>query len=55
MQEFVCCICGQKFMGWGNNPYPLVEDEDARCCDECDGQVVMARIAGLYAKERNND
>ena len=45
----VCCICGERFTGWGNNPYPVVDDEDARCCDKCNGDTVIpARIAAMY-------
>ena len=52
--EYVCCICGKKFIGWGNNPYPVVDDENARCCDDCNGTtVVPARIAEFYRKERS--
>lgn len=43
----VCCICGKTFYGYGNNPWPLNKDEDARCCDECNNKVIAARIAGL--------
>lgn len=51
-QEYVCCICGKKFTGWGNNPWPVVDDENARCCDECNGtDVVPARLAMMYRKE----
>ena len=43
-----CCICGKVFKGWGNNPYPVVKDEDARCCDDCNMEfVIPARIAEL--------
>ena len=53
-QEYVCCICGKKFTGWGNNPWPVVKDEDARCCDDCDATVVIpARIAQIFSKEDN--
>ena len=46
--EFVCCICGKKFTGWGNNPWPVSENPDAECCDECNAtQVIPARISGL--------
>lgn len=46
--EKICCICGKAFVGWGNNPYPVNENEDARCCDECNSKyVIPARIAGL--------
>lgn len=43
-----CCICGKEFEGWGNNPYPVVKDEDARCCDDCNAMyVIPARIEAL--------
>ena len=46
-----CCICGKEFKGWGNNPYPVVKDEDARCCDDCNMEfVIPARIAELAGK-----
>lgn len=48
-QERTCCICGMKFIGYGNNPYPVVKDEESRCCDLCDSMVVIpARIRALY-------
>ena len=46
--KYVCCICGKEFEGWGNNPYPVVKDEDARCCDDCNAMcVIPARIEAL--------
>ena len=51
-QEKVCCICGKKFTGWGNNPYPVVKDENARCCDECNGEKVLpARLAQMFGSK----
>ena len=42
---FVCCLCGKKCTGWGNNPWPVDKTEDARCCDECNSEkVIPARI-----------
>lgn len=42
-KQKVCCICGKEFDGWGNNPWPIVEDGE--CCDECNmTRVVPARI-----------
>lgn len=48
-----CCICGQKFIGFGNNPdgaawknldgkieFPEFKDGD-RCCDMCDSMYVI--------------
>lgn len=44
----ICCICGKTFEGWGNNPYPVVKDEDARCCDDCNAMyVIPARLEAL--------
>ena len=41
----ICCICGKEFEGWGNNPWPVVKDEGAICCDECNAMfVIPARI-----------
>ena len=51
-QIYRCCICGKTFTGWGNNPWPVVKDEDARCCDECnDLKVVPARLEQMFSKE----
>jgi len=54
-QEKVCCICGMKFTGWGNNPYPVVEDADARCCDACNKEKVLpARLAQMFSSKEGN-
>jgi len=40
-----CAICGNNYTFMGNNPFPIVNDEDSRCCAICDGTVVLdARI-----------
>lgn len=44
-----CCLCGIKFSGWGNNPYPLGKKDTDECCDACNSMyVVPARILGVY-------
>jgi len=48
-----CCICGDEIDGWGNNPYPVVEDDgwDNVCCDKCNEEkVIPARIKMMYNK-----
>ena len=42
-KKIVCCLCGQKISGYGNNPYPLCDENDfeSRCCDACDYQWVI--------------
>ncbi len=28
-----CCLCGQEIESWqSNNPWPLVDNEESRCC-----------------------
>ena len=49
----LCCLCGQYFIGWGNNPWPLNNDPDAVCCNECnDTRVVPARIQQMSGNGR---
>ena len=44
-EEHICCICGKRFKGYGNNPEPVKKFEDGVCCNECNESVVMtARI-----------
>ena len=45
--EFKCCICGKVFSGYGNNPWPVVKDEMARCCDHCNDTVVIPERINL--------
>lgn len=40
--EKKCCICGKKFVGYGNNPYPI--KNDGQCCDKCNELVCIARL-----------
>lgn len=50
-EEKNCCICGKKFIGWGNNPWPIDTREGAKCCDACnDTKVLEARLAQMFRK-----
>jgi hypothetical protein len=52
MDVYQCCICGEIFYGWGNNPWPVNEDPNEKCCDWCNlSKVVPARIANSLAKK----
>ena len=45
LPKYKCCICGKEFVGYGNNPWPVVKDENARCCNGCNNEkVIAARI-----------
>lgn len=50
----ICCLCGEIFMGYGNNPWPLeskVRGFD-RCCDKCNYErVIPARLLKLEEKK----
>ena len=36
-----CSLCDGNYIFGGNNPQPVIDDYDARCCDKCDAEVVM--------------
>jgi len=44
--KFVCCICGRKTQGYGNNPWPI--KDHGKCCNECNEKVIKARIKSVY-------
>ena len=42
-EKKTCCICGKKFTGCGNEPWPI--KQSGKCCDKCNmNKVVPARI-----------
>jgi len=52
---FVCSLCGELTLGYGNNPEPLRPYEE-RCCDLCNQiKVIPARIEGLRARSDPDD
>lgn len=43
-----CCLCGEEFEGYGNNPAPL--KESGECCDQCNAEkVIPARCEAMFA------
>lgn len=40
----LCVCCRKMFVGFGNNPAPLILGE-AVCCDDCNKVVVFIRIS----------
>ena len=52
----ICCICGKEYVGYGNNPWPVNNDPEARCCEECNFTVVIPeRIKNLTMRNSNED
>ena len=48
--EYTCCICGDDFEGYGNNPAPY--KESGKCCDACNRKfVIPARLMQLQDNE----
>ncbi|MDC0525424.1 hypothetical protein OAO87_00400 [bacterium] len=36
-----CCFCRETFHGWGNNPSPVLEEEEAVACGDCNAVIVL--------------
>lgn len=52
-----CAICGKEIESkFGNNPYPVRTDEDARCCDKCnEAFVIPSRISLMYTPRNKHE
>ena len=52
-----CCICGITLNDYGNNPWPLVAEEDleSRCCNYCNNLVIKTRLMGMSLKNGWHD
>ena len=50
-----CCLCQQPYEQYGNNPWPLVPDDDiSRCCNDCNiTKVVPARLLSIFNVQRD--
>ena len=48
-----CCLCGRKVEMWqSHNPWPIVDDEESRCCGDCNAnQVLPARWRLMHEKK----
>ena len=43
-----CCLCGEEFEGYGNDPAPL--KDSGECCDRCNAEkVIPARLEAALA------
>ena len=45
MKKKTCSICGEKFVGHGNNAQPV---NDGTCCDVCNMKVVVPKRFEIY-------
>lgn len=51
-ETYTCVICGEKSVGYGNNPSPV--SETGRCCDACNMKFVIPARLEFY-KETDSD
>ncbi len=57
-QPPACCLCGEPCRPWhdpptgyGHNPWPLSDNDEDRCCSDCNATTVLtARINNLIRK-----
>ena len=43
-----CCLCGEEFEGYGNDPAPL--KDSGECCGRCNAEkVIPARLEAALA------
>jgi hypothetical protein len=51
----VCCLCGEDIISVldSNNPWPLSEDEEDRCCGDCNNSKVIPARLKLFFKNGN--
>lgn len=47
--KFVCCICGEECVGYGNNPEPY--KHEGKCCDACNLHFVIPARMALVGEE----
>jgi len=43
MINYNCVICKNSFSGWGNNPEPIINMSEGKCCDKCNATVVIPK------------
>ncbi len=46
---FICCICGEEFEGYGNNPDPV--KQSGKCCDACNRKFVIPARLGFEVED----
>lgn len=51
-RTYTCCICKEQFNGWGNNPWPIANDEGSICCDLCNMAYVIPQRLKLLKEKR---
>lgn len=50
VEKHKCSICKRDYVGHGNNAQPI---NKGRCCDDCNGDVIAARLNTLASSKSN--
>ena len=48
-----CCLCEGRYTNWGNNPQPLNDNPQKRCCDLCNTSKVLPARMCLFKQGKN--
>ena len=49
-----CCFCKSVIDGYGNSIRPLIRERNARCCDNCNRDIIIPLRMLEYISEREN-
>lgn len=56
MKTMKCCFCGETITNFGNNPAPACTIPGARCCDDCNSNVVIPiRLFRIWQETRKEE
>jgi|GEM_PF-2588376 len=57
-----CCLCGEKITflpiskwPYGNNPHPLMREDNDRCCDNCNKSYVLPTRRLMYFSRNSEE
>ena len=45
-----CSLCYGNYIFGGNNPQPVIDDYDARCCDKCNFEIILPTRFNEFAR-----
>ena len=48
-----CSLCSGNYVLGGNNPQPVIEDFNARCCHKCNYTVVLSARIKEFQQTKN--
>ena len=49
-----CCFCNAEIIGYGNSIRPLIRGRNAKCCDNCNRNIIIPYRFLEILSEREN-